>query len=64
MVQQLVAGVHRFKHEVFRGQQELFAKLASGQEPQAAERLRDFHERRISAAPLLTEAEQVQAGAG
>ena len=38
--------------------------LASGQEPQAAEGLRDFHERRISAAPLLTEAEQVQAGAG
>ncbi|WP_409018876.1 hypothetical protein [Brevundimonas vesicularis] len=25
--------------------------LANGQEPQAAERLRDFHERRISAAP-------------
>lgn len=38
--------------------------LASGLELEAAERLRDFHERRISAAPLLTEAEQVQAGAG
>lgn len=38
--------------------------LASGQESEAASRLRDFHERRISAAPLLTEAEQVQAGAG
>ena len=34
MVQQLVAGVHRFKHEVFRQQQELFSRLAGGQEPQ------------------------------
>ena len=34
MVQQLVAGVHRFRHEVFRQQQELFEKLAVGQEPQ------------------------------
>jgi carbonic anhydrase len=30
----LVAGVHRFKHEVFRQQQELFERLAGGQEPQ------------------------------
>jgi carbonic anhydrase len=34
VVQQLVAGVHRFRHEVFREQQELFQKLAHGQEPQ------------------------------
>jgi len=34
VVQQLVAGVHRFKHEVFQGQQELFQRLAGGQEPQ------------------------------
>ena len=34
MVQQLVAGVHRFRHEVFREQRELFARLAGGQEPQ------------------------------
>ena len=34
MVQQLVAGVHRFKHEVFRPQQELFERLAKGQSPQ------------------------------
>lgn len=34
MVQQLVAGVHRFRHEVFRQQQELFERLAGGQEPQ------------------------------
>ena len=34
MVQQLVAGVHHFRHEVFRRQQELFAKLSQGQEPQ------------------------------
>lgn len=34
MVQQLVAGVHRFKHEVFRQQQELFERLAGRQEPQ------------------------------
>ncbi|MEN5229779.1 hypothetical protein [Brevundimonas naejangsanensis] len=38
--------------------------MDSGQEAAAAERLRDFHGRRISAAPLLTEAEQAQAGAG
>jgi carbonic anhydrase len=34
VVQELVAGVHRFKHEVFQQQQELFHRLASGQEPQ------------------------------
>jgi carbonic anhydrase len=34
MVQQLVAGVHRFRHEVFREQRELFQRLAQGQEPQ------------------------------
>jgi carbonic anhydrase len=34
VVQRLVAGVHRFKHEVFRAQQELFERLAGGQEPQ------------------------------
>lgn len=34
MVQQLVAGVHRFKHEVFRTQQEFFERLAKGQNPQ------------------------------
>lgn len=34
MVQRLVAGVHRFKHEVFREQQELFQRLATGQSPQ------------------------------
>lgn len=34
MVQQLVAGVHRFKQEVFRRQQELFQRLAELQEPQ------------------------------
>jgi carbonic anhydrase len=34
VVQQLVAGVHRFRHEVFRQQQELFERLASGQSPQ------------------------------
>lgn len=34
MVQQLVAGVHRFRHEVFREQQALFQKLSQGQEPQ------------------------------
>jgi len=34
MVQQLVAGVHRFRREVFRQQQELFERLAQGQEPQ------------------------------
>jgi carbonic anhydrase len=34
VVQELVAGVHRFKREVFQGQQELFQRLASGQEPQ------------------------------
>jgi carbonic anhydrase len=34
VVQQLVAGVHHFRHEVFRRQQDLFAKLSQGQEPQ------------------------------
>jgi carbonic anhydrase len=34
VVQQLVAGVHRFRHEVFRQQRELFERLASGQSPQ------------------------------
>lgn len=34
MVQQLVAGVHRFRHEVFREQRALFEKLAHGQDPQ------------------------------
>lgn len=34
MVQQLVAGVHRFRHGVFRQQQELFERLSHGQEPQ------------------------------
>jgi carbonic anhydrase len=34
VVQQLVAGVHRFKHEVFRKQKELFERLSQGQEPQ------------------------------
>lgn len=34
MVQQLVAGVHRFRHGVFRQQQELFERLSQGQEPQ------------------------------
>lgn len=38
--------------------------LTSGREGAAAEGLRDFHTRRIRAAPLLTEAEQVRAGAG
>jgi carbonic anhydrase len=34
MVQQLVAGVHHFKRQLFRQQQELFARLAGGQSPQ------------------------------
>jgi carbonic anhydrase len=34
VVQQLVAGVHRFRREVFRQQRELFERLASGQSPQ------------------------------
>jgi carbonic anhydrase len=34
MVQQLVAGVHRFKQGVFREQRELFERLSQGQEPQ------------------------------
>ncbi len=34
MVQQLVAGVHRFKKEVFRQQRELFERLAKGQSPE------------------------------
>jgi carbonic anhydrase len=34
VVQQLVAGVHRFRQQVFRQQQELFERLSQGQEPQ------------------------------
>ena len=34
MVQQLVAGVHKFTHGVFRQQQELFERLSHGQDPQ------------------------------
>lgn len=34
MVQQLVAGVHHFKRQVFRQQRELFQRLAQGQSPQ------------------------------
>jgi carbonic anhydrase len=34
VVQQLVAGVHRFKHEVFSQQRDLFARLAHEQNPQ------------------------------
>lgn len=34
MVQKLVAGVHRFRHEVFREQRELFERLSQRQEPQ------------------------------
>jgi carbonic anhydrase len=34
VIQQLVAGVHRFRHEVFRQQRELFERLSRGQEPQ------------------------------
>src|SRR6186997_3506310 len=34
MVQQLVAGIHRFKRDVFRRQREFFEELAKGQEPQ------------------------------
>ena len=34
MVQQLVAGVHHFKRQVFRQQRELFERLAQGQNPQ------------------------------
>ena len=34
MVQQLVAGVHHFRRQVFRQQQELFERLAHGQIPQ------------------------------
>jgi carbonic anhydrase len=33
VVQQLVAGVHRFRREVFRRQRELFERLAESQEP-------------------------------
>jgi carbonic anhydrase len=33
VVQQLVAGVHRFRREVFRRQRELFERLAKSQEP-------------------------------
>ena len=35
MVQQLVAGIHRFKRDVFRRQREFFEELAKGQEPQS-----------------------------
>lgn len=34
MVQKLVAGIHHFKHEVFRQQVDFFERLAKGQEPQ------------------------------
>lgn len=34
MVQELVAGVHRFRSGVFREQQELFVRLAKGQSPE------------------------------
>jgi len=34
VVQQLVAGVHHFRHKVFRGQAELFEKLSQRQDPQ------------------------------
>ena len=34
MVQQLVAGVHHFRRQVFRQQRELFARLADGQCPE------------------------------
>jgi len=34
VVHKLVAGVHRFRHEVFRQQRDLFQRLAQGQEPQ------------------------------
>ena len=34
MVQQLVAGVHHFKRQVFRQQRELFERLSKGQSPQ------------------------------
>jgi len=34
MVQQLVAGIHRFKRDVFRLQREFFEELAKGQDPQ------------------------------
>ncbi len=34
MVQQLVAGVHHFKRQVFRQQRELFERLAGGQSPE------------------------------
>lgn len=33
MVHKLVAGIHRFKHEVFRQQVDFFERLAKGQEP-------------------------------
>jgi carbonic anhydrase len=35
VVQQLVAGIHRFKRDVFRRQREFFEELAKGQEPQS-----------------------------
>jgi carbonic anhydrase len=34
MVQQLVAGVHHFKRQVFRQQRELFQRLSEGQSPE------------------------------
>jgi len=34
MVQQLVAGVHHFKRQVFREQRELFRRLSQGQSPE------------------------------
>ncbi|HEY2410992.1 MAG TPA: carbonic anhydrase [Pirellulaceae bacterium] len=34
MVQQLVAGIHRFKRDVFRPRAQFFQELAQGQEPQ------------------------------
>lgn len=34
MVQQLVAGIHRFRQGIFRQQRELFERLSQGQEPQ------------------------------
>ena len=34
MVQQLVAGVHHFKRQVFRRQRELFQRLSEGQSPE------------------------------
>src|SRR5688572_31318969 len=33
-IEQLVAGIHHFRSQVFRAQRELFERLATGQEPQ------------------------------